>query len=275
MRSAPGIVRGAATKSREAVWTLRRRASRQTLYVLSWISRTCFRLPYHEELFESLIFGGHLRGHYLAMPKVQVGAGFLLGTFERPVVRAMRTHVKPNSVAYDVGTSYGYHTLFLSRLVGPQGVVVGFEPHPRDYGLLVRNLEANKLRNVRPVQVAVTASSGWADFATFSYPGVSHILTERTPEDAKVVRVAAVSLDDFVFAQGYQAPDFIKIDVEGGEDGVLRGAERLLREHRPVIVAELSAVNSDAILSRMHALGYRSERLMGDDVLADVLFRPS
>jgi hypothetical protein len=54
------------------------------------------------------------------MPRAQVGAGFVLGTFGRPVVRAIRCHVGRGMAAYDIGASYGYHALFLSRLVEPK-----------------------------------------------------------------------------------------------------------------------------------------------------------
>jgi FkbM family methyltransferase len=258
----------------EAAWRARRWASRRSLYLLSWISRTFYGLPHNQHLFESRVYFGHLKGSYLAMPKVQVGAGFLLGTFERPVVRAMHAYVRPASVAYDVGTSYGYHTLCLSRLVGPQGAVYGFEPHPRDYGLLTRNMTMNGVRNVHPVRSAVASASGSAAFATFVYPGVSHIVGPDTPDDATVITVPAVSLDDFIFAAGHPAPGFIKIDVEGGETGVLEGAQRVLQHHRPTVVAEIAAANAPRVEQLMGDLGYRSARLMGTPYQADMLFTP-
>jgi FkbM family methyltransferase len=270
----PGWSSTAATSGRELTWRARRWASRRSLYVLSWVSRRFYGLPYHPDLFESRIFFGHLRGHYLAMPKAQVGAGFLLGTFERPVVRAFRAFVRPASVAYDVGTSYGYHTLYLARLVGPEGTVFGFEPHPRDHRLLVQNLDMNGVRNVRPMRAAVAGASGSVAFATFGYPGVSHIVSQATPGDADVITVPAVSLDDFVFAQGHPAPAFIKVDVEGGETGVLEGAQEVLRRHRPVVVAEVSAANAPRVAQLMDCLGYRAERLMGTSYQADMLFTP-
>ena len=127
--------------------------------------------------------------------------------------------------------------------------------------------------------MAVARTSGTLTFATFSYSLVGHIAHARTPDDAALRTVPSVSLDDAVYRMGHTAPVFLKIDVEGAEDQVLLGAERVLREHRPVIVAEVRRALWPDISRLMGSLGYRWHPLVAGSGAAqtgmtDVLFRP-
>jgi FkbM family methyltransferase len=249
-------------------------ASRLSLQVASAVSRF-LGVPPVPNTFGVRILGGALRGGKLYMPDSQVGAGFLFGIFEPWVVDAMRAHVRPGGVAYDIGASYGYHALQLAKLVGPSGRVLAFEPHPRDNGLLVRNARANNAANIEPLAVAVSDAPGTVSFAVFSYPGVSHIQRDSTPADANLLEVKATSLDSLVFSEGQPAPAFIKMDIEGGEPAVLRGATRVLREVRPVIVCEVGPESRAEVSALAEAAGYTVSVLHdGGGGFADVLLLP-
>jgi len=181
---------------------------------------------------------GPIRGAIIAMPRRE-RLSYVVGTYESHVVRAMRKHVRPGAVAYDIGAHIGYLTLTLSRLVGPHGTVVAVEADPRNRSTLAANIDANHSTNVTIIGEAVSDSVGVISFATFpTYSSVGHISTGELPDDAVVLEVPATTIDELAFGGTHPPPTFIKIDVEGTETLVLRGAERTMRELRPTIICE-------------------------------------
>lgn len=136
--------------------------------------------------------------------------------------------VEPGDVVFDCGCHQGLTTLLFSEWTGPEGAVVAFEALPENVEALRRNLELNDARNVEVVHAAVGASGGRAS------------LEERP--NAKVsaggfgIDVPRVALDGFADRR----PSLLKIDVEGYEAEVLKGAREVLAT-RPRVVLELHA----------------------------------
>jgi FkbM family methyltransferase len=222
------------------------------------------------------VLAGDLRGAIFFNPVGQTSPAYVLGHFEEHVAHAMRTEVRSGDVVYDVGANAGWHTLRLARLVGPKGVVHSFEPTPHDQALLALNLAVNRISTVVIEPLALSDVEGTVPFATFTSPGVNRIAGTDLPADALVIDVEATTLDRFVFDRGHDPPTFIKIDVEGGELSVLRGAARLLAEHRPVVVAEVRRDGTwDAVNGLFSGHRYAHTVLWGDAYLADVLFSPT
>jgi FkbM family methyltransferase len=249
-----------------------------TLRGLAWFSGN-EATPVDNDLYYTRIFSGPLRGMSFSMPRLE-RAAYALGTYERHVVDTIAAYVKTNAVAYDVGANAGYLTLVLAKLVGPQGKVFAFEPDPKNFKALESNLERNAMAQVTAVAKAVSSESGTVTFASYEYSLVGHIAGENTPGDAKLHQVAAISLDDFIFVENQPQPSFIKIDVEGAEEQVLRGATRVLQEVRPVILAEVRSGTTWQVVSElMKQYNYDPQHLsggweMGKDYLGDVLFVP-
>lgn len=231
------------------------------------------------DLHQTRVLTGLLRGMWFSMPQLE-RAAFALGTYERHIVNTMTEHIRPGMTVYDVGANAGYLSLVLARIVGSEGRVCAFEPDPQNAKALQANTRNNGLANVSIIRKAVSDLTGIVTFASFSYSLVGHIAHEETPGDATLIQVEAVSLDDFVFTQMQPKPDFIKIDVEGGEEQVLRGAERLLREARPLILAEVRAgENWERVSGYMSSLDYSYQFVKGGwqlekHQLCDVLFYP-
>lgn len=259
---------------------LRGVAGGSLLAAACWLSRRLPGAPDTSRLLTTRVFAGPLRGAYLAMPRLE-RPSFALGTYERHVVRAMRTLVRPGDVVYDVGAHVGYISLVLSRLVRRQGLVVAFEPDIANGVLLEWNLRQNSTSNYRIVHAAVAATPGQVSFASFSkYSAVGHILRPETPGDADVVTVQAVSLDSVAFGTGEPPPSFVKIDIEGGELEALTGASRLLAEYRPAVLVEVRSGDLwRDVAAFMRGSGYTVEVLKGEPALeaqgyGEVLCRP-
>lgn len=232
-------------------------------------------------LYWTRVFSGPLRGAWLSMPRLE-RPSFALGTYEAHVARVVQAYVAPGSIAYDVGAHIGYLTLLLARLVGADGFVYAFEPNPNTRRALSLNIAANRVRNVSVHSAAVCDRSGTGALATFrSYSLVSHLSGPSTPADAELVTVPLIRLDDFVFRDGHPVPGFVKIDVEGAEAEVFEGAQRLIQEASPVIVAEVRVgTTRDRIMAITASHGYTALATVPKQDLthgrpADVLFLPA
>jgi len=148
---------------------------------------------------------------------------------ELPLVRDL---ARPGYTVVDVGANIGYYTLLFESVVGVTGRIVAFEPEPDNLAELRVNVEKNSLRNVTIEPCAVGARSGTVAFARGINGGVRDDAVSSTGDE---VRVPLVTLDEALSG----AVDLIKIDVEGYEEEVLRGATRTLRTQRPALFVEI------------------------------------
>lgn len=184
----------------------------------------------------------------------------LNGTYESEQTRIAVELVRPGSTVLDIGAHIGYYTLLFSRLAGPDGRVVAFEPSPRNLPVLRWHVARNGCANVRVEALAVSAETGTARFTASTGSGTGRLAESGTLE------VRTIRLDEFVGAGG-PMPDVMKIDVEGAELAVLRGAEGVLRDARPAIL--LSTHGADvhrACLDLLRQHGYTARAILGGDV---------
>ena len=180
-------------------------------------------------------------------------------------------HLRPGDVACDIGANKGSFILWLSRWCGT-GRVVAFEPQPEFARRLAQVCRATGLDNVTVEAKAVYSRSGDQDlFVPAGHsPGAS--LTHRAAEAKSftTLSVPVVALDDYFDANEPVA--LLKIDVEGAELGVFKGAERILRQHAPLLVFEcenrhLAPGNVNDVFSYLETLGYEGSFICRDQVL--------
>jgi FkbM family methyltransferase len=174
---------------------------------------------------------GPLRGK-----KWIVGAGnhgYWLGTYEQEKQNWLHDNVRENDVFYDLGAHVGYYTLLASLLVGKKGVVYAFEPNPRNLVFLRRHITLNTVENAIVKESAVADRDGMMTFNFDVSSFMGHI-------DAKAdFKVDVVSLDSCLEKGEIKRPDCMKIDVEGAELSVLKGAGECLSRHHPRIFLSL------------------------------------
>lgn len=154
-----------------------------------------------------------------------------LGSYEIQKQTEVANHLKPGDVFYDVGANVGFYTLLASKAVGKQGQVYAFEPFPRNIPYIQQHVTLNKLQNVTVYEMAIADHDGLTHFQQ----GDNNSHTTGKVSDNGTLAVKVAALDSLVFKEGLRPPNIIKIDVEGGEYDVLRGAERLLTEKSPII----------------------------------------
>ena len=129
---------------------------------------------------------------------------------------------------FDVGAHCGVSSYHFSKLVGPTGRVVAFEPDPVNYSLLLRNIERHQLTNVTPLQIAVADKRGEAEFNCEETIGSGLVQHSTRASIGKVVMVKTVTLGDAF--QEWGLPSFCKIDIEGAEIAVISAAQDFLRK---------------------------------------------
>ncbi len=152
-----------------------------------------------------------------------------VGSYEYEKRIAFEKLVAGGSIVFDIGAHVGFYTLLASILVGPEGRVFAFEPLPDNLFYLYEHLRINRITNAAVIEAAVSDAPGATGFAT----GKTSMMGRISPQGQ--YRVKTVTIDGLVSNREVPPPDFIKIDVEGGELPVLAGAKRTLAESYPVI----------------------------------------
>ena len=161
-------------------------------------------------------------------------------------------------VFWDVGAYFGYYG-FLVKSLDESAVVVLCEPDPENAALIRQTLAPLRLDGLELLQAAVSDESGSATFVADPVSGstgtleADESLADKHWGDTRLVIVRTVTLDNELGESG--DVDFLKIDVEGHEEKVIRGASQTLQRCRPVVVFECFH-GGDEICSTLEALGY-------------------
>jgi FkbM family methyltransferase len=167
---------------------------------------------------------------------------YWLGTYEPDLQSAIQDLVKPGMKVYDVGANIGFFTLLFANIVGEAGKVFAFEALPRNIERLRINLALNRLEE-RVSIISSAVIDGSRDVNFFLGPsdnmGKANGSAGRPlAVDTENIPIPGISLDDFVYKEGYPAPHVVKMDIEGGEVLALPGMRQLLRVHQPVLLLE-------------------------------------
>lgn len=174
-------------------------------------------------------------GHLFVSPPDNVSS-FVAGVFgqrDQHVYRFWRRHLPKGGVLLDVGANIGLYGVPAGALVGPRGAVICFEANTSTYRYLLKNLSRNHRANVIAENVAVGASVGEIRIANQT-SNIGEVHVAAGMETGEVVPM--VSLDVYCAKHGIARVDYIKIDVEGYEASVLRGAARVLRDNLDILV---------------------------------------
>ena len=161
--------------------------------------------------------------------------------------------IQPGRAFYDIGASVGYFTLLGARAVGAEGRVVAFEPLPENVRTLKRNLALNDLANTTVIDAAIGATAGHAVLALGEQPMWGRIVDDAWGRPA--VEVERLAIDELVAAGRIPPPDYVKIDVEGGETEVIAGMRQTIGAHRPWIMCEVHGTGDD-VIPMLRGLGY-------------------
>jgi FkbM family methyltransferase len=155
------------------------------------------------------------------------------GTNDRLELEFISHNFEPAGVFLDVGANFGYYGLSVAK-THPTATVYCFEPGPAAFGCLSTNIRRNRLDNIDAIQAAVLDGERDVRITTDTFGGDHLIDTSGRPYH----EVQGFTLDGFADRTGLSRVDYIKIDVEGAELQVLRGAEQIIRRFAPIIQLE-------------------------------------
>lgn len=149
--------------------------------------------------------------------------------------------LRKDEVFIDAGAHIGKYTLSSAKIVGNEGRVLAFEPHPINYQVLVRNIELNKIRNVTPINLA-----SWnLDTTLKLFIGEVSGQHSVRANSLGFLEVKARVLDHIL--SGYPKINLVKIDVEGAEYETLCGLEQVISRCRPKIIIEVFSKNLEKV----------------------------
>jgi FkbM family methyltransferase len=218
-----------------------------------------------------------------------VDLAIYLGLYQRFPEEILRSELRPGESAIDIGANIGAHTLTLARAVGAGGQVVAVEPTAYAFQKLKKNLELNETLADHVIAVQCALNDGAATLVSGTqfysrWPlnetgGALHAEHMGKYESAGGARF--VALDDLMHelrSEGRMRGTiaFVKLDVDGHELVVLKGAQKLLTDDRPVILMEVAPHVQDevpdrfeALVEMLHQFGYRFESAVDGKPLPD------
>lgn len=188
----------------------------------------------------------------------------MTGIWEPHITGITMAALKEGDVFFDIGAHVGYYTLLASTLVGTSGKVIALEPNPPTADRLRANIQLNKFTNISVYQAAAADNEG---SLPFFQAGNEHnawsSLSKVNALGGREIVVKSLRLDSIANSESLTRVDLMKLDVEGAEMQVLRGARQILTTFRPRIITELKpgalgrlGAGMDEVVAYLHANGY-------------------
>ena len=197
--------------------------------------------------------------------------------FENAEWRFVERFLEPGMTVLDIGAHHGFYSLLASVKVGGTGRVVAFEPSPRERERLLRNLALNSCTNVKVEDCALADTSGRQELIIVgsNNSGCNSLRQPNVKEPTTSVAVRVETLDGYLAEHPLPPVDFIKLDAEGAELAILKGAGTILGSlPRPVIQCELEEIRTRPwgyhpreVVALLDTMGYRWFRPRSDGAL--------
>ena len=188
--------------------------------------------------------------------------------YEEHVLKAIEDNLGSADTFYDIGANVGVFSIMAAGRVGEAGAVHAFEPEENNLACLRRSLRQSGLANVTLHACAVGAADGSMTFDRRGGAFSGRLVGPGEDAHGASVEVKVRSIDSLI-EEGLPPPSLVKIDVEGGEGGVLEGMRRTLERHGPTVLCELHAFNLAGVRQTLDVLteaGYVCRGLDGEEL---------
>lgn len=176
------------------------------------------------------------RNGIVIQTKIGNGEGLfcaVAGIDYEPEMRWFLDQMKPDQCFIDVGANVGIYSLHASRRLGNRGKVHAFEPTPETFDTLNQNIRLNSFINIESHKLALSDHCGILHLVAGDRPA-----SNATSVEGSGLSIQALTLDEFRETHPDRKIDFIKVDIEGGEEAFFRGGKDALRRDNPVILFE-------------------------------------
>lgn len=161
---------------------------------------------------------------------------------EEVTTKLFKEIIKKGDTVIDLGANIGYFTLLASKLVGANGKVFAFEPAPKNFEYLIKNIELNDYKNIVAIQKAVSNHNGKTKLYLSPYDSGHHTINRSDgieayrlgrAGDVVSIDIETVTLDDYLKDKGYKV-DVMKIDIEGAEPLAFDGMRKTLSKNQNI-----------------------------------------
>jgi FkbM family methyltransferase len=199
---------------------------------------------------------------------------WLMGAFEVSTVRAYEKLIKPGQTVLDVGANVGAHSIHFARAVGPAGKVYAFEPTDYAFAKLQANIAANPdlARRIECHQVMLVDKAEDKDipplYSSWPLDSAAGAHTLHGGRLMSATNATSTTLDAFLAKKHIDRVDLIKIDIDGNECTMLRGALNSLARLRPILLMEVSphqleesGSNVEELVAILQTAGYGLEEV--------------
>jgi FkbM family methyltransferase len=173
--------------------------------------------------------------------------------YEEGTKKVFKSVLGKEMIVFDIGACTGYYTLIASEIVGKNGKIYAFEPHPVNYKWLKRSIEINSFTNVIPINKAISDRNSLIRlfYSTNNISDHSIVFTENRC----CVEVEAITLDEFC-KEHQILPDVVKMDIEGAEFLALRGMEKTIEACENLALFIEFEHNQKAIINFLKEKGF-------------------
>lgn len=205
---------------------------------------------------------------YLYNPNIKVMQLYSIpakGVFEEKETEYVKKVIKPGQVCFDIGGSFGWYTILLSKLVGENGQVYVFEPVPENYDALLKNIEINLCKNVLPNKLAIGEKNGKRELFIPDVGVSGSFALHNYDKRFDVVNSDITSIDYYCEKNKVSKINFIKADIEGAELLMLKGCVNTIKRFAPIFFLEVQEKSTNLfgykpkeIFDFLFSLGYES-----------------
>ncbi len=166
-------------------------------------------------------------------------------TYEPEVIKEIKSILNNGSTFIDGGANIGFFSLIASKIVGPTGAVIAFEPTPSTLNYLKKNITTNKIKNIIVVDKGLSSSEKQLPFLlSKDNPEANFIMSkedENLQNKDQIIKISTISIDKFCSENNINKIDLIKLDIEGQELEAIKGAREILTINKNVkIIFELN-----------------------------------
>jgi len=168
---------------------------------------------------------------------------YYFGEYEAGTISVLSKFLHQDDTFLDVGANIGFISLVAASFIGENGLVYAFEPHPETYKILEENIRLNSFKNICSMNIALGAEVSEAKIYDNldGNRGSSSLIRPEGASKKNGKKIEIVTIDKLIEEYNLHIPSIIKIDVEGFELEVLKGAKALLSSlHAPALCVEFS-----------------------------------
>lgn len=208
---------------------------------------------------------------YMSPNNIEIIPAMLDGKYEIGITKLIHRIVKNNWIICDVGAYIGYHTTLFSKLSGKLGKVISVEPQPNNYKLLLKNVALNKLKNIFPINMAMSNKTVSGKIYIPSVDFSDSRIYKIRGENQNVSKIKLETLDNIL--KNEIKVDLIKIDIQGWEEKAIIGARKtILRNPELILIIEFwpkglkeAGTNPIKLLRTIKKLGFNIYKINEHD----------